>query len=63
MISIAKNSGPPRDHDRIRETELRGVVTKKRSGHYLPGRRGWIKTKNREYWRYPLEVAAAQNRR
>jgi bifunctional non-homologous end joining protein LigD len=38
---------------------LEGVVAKKRSGHYLPGRRGWIKTKNRAYWRYPLEVQAA----
>jgi ATP-dependent DNA ligase len=36
------------------------VVAKKRSGHYLPGRRGWIKTKNRAYWRYPLEVEAAR---
>jgi ATP-dependent DNA ligase len=27
---------------------LEGVVTKKRSGHYLPGRRGWIGTKNRD---------------
>jgi ATP-dependent DNA ligase len=42
---------------------LEGVVAKKRSGHYLPGRRGWIKTKNRAYWRYPLELEAAQNRR
>jgi ATP-dependent DNA ligase len=25
---------------------LEGVVAKKRSGHYLPGRHGWIKTKN-----------------
>jgi ATP-dependent DNA ligase len=37
-----------------------GVGAKKRSGHYLPGRRGWIKTKNRAYWRYPLEVEAAR---
>jgi bifunctional non-homologous end joining protein LigD len=37
---------------------LEGVVAKKRSGHYLPGRRGWIKTKNRDYWHYPLEVDA-----
>ena len=29
------------------------------SGHYLPGRRGWIKTKNRGYWRYSLELEAA----
>jgi ATP-dependent DNA ligase len=40
---------------------LEGVVAK-RSGHYLPGRRGWIKTKNRSYWRYPLELAAAIGR-
>jgi len=41
---------------RVCELSLEGVVSKKRSGHYLPGRRGWIKTKNRDYWRYPLEV-------
>ena len=39
---------------------LEGVVAKKRSSRYLPGRRGWIKTKNRAYWRYPLEVEAAR---
>ena len=39
---------------------LEGVVAKKRTGHYLPGRRGWIKTKNRDYWRYPCEVEAAR---
>jgi bifunctional non-homologous end joining protein LigD len=39
---------------------LEGVVAKKRSGYFLPGRRGWIKTKNRDYWRYPLELAAAR---
>ena len=39
---------------------LEGVVAKKRTGHYLPGRRGWIKTKNRAYWRYPLELEAAR---
>ena len=38
---------------------LEGVVAKKRSGHHLPGRRAWIKTKNRDYWRYPLKLAAA----
>jgi hypothetical protein len=31
--------------------------------HYLPGRRGWIKTKNRDYWRYPLESEPAATRR
>ena len=35
---------------------LEGVVAKRRSGHYLPGRRGWIKAKNRAYWRYPVEL-------
>jgi bifunctional non-homologous end joining protein LigD len=45
--------------ERVVALGLEGVVARKRSGHYLPGRRGWIKTKNREYWRYPLEVEAA----
>jgi hypothetical protein len=36
-----------------------GVIAEKRSVHYLAGRRGWIKPKNRAYWRYPLEVEAA----
>jgi bifunctional non-homologous end joining protein LigD len=30
------------------EHELEGVVAKKRSGRYLPGERGWVKTKNRD---------------
>jgi ATP-dependent DNA ligase len=41
----------------IRRTE--GVVAKRRSGRYLPGRSGWIKTKNREYWRYEMEREGA----
>ncbi len=41
------------------EHELEGVVAKRRSGRYLSGGRGWIKTKNREYWRYELEREAA----
>jgi ATP-dependent DNA ligase len=45
---------------RVTELGLEGVVAKKRSGHYLPGQRGWIKTKNRQYWRYPLEVAGSR---
>jgi bifunctional non-homologous end joining protein LigD len=45
--------------EKVCDLGLEGVVAKKRSGHYLPGRRGWIKTKNRAYWRYPLEIDAA----
>ena len=37
------------------EHELEGVVAKRRSARYLPGERGWIKTKNRAYWRYEME--------
>jgi bifunctional non-homologous end joining protein LigD len=44
------------------EHELEGVVAKRRSGRYLPGRRAWIKTKNKEYWRYELERESAINR-
>jgi bifunctional non-homologous end joining protein LigD len=45
------------------EHELEGVVAKRRSGRYVPGERGWIKTKNRDYWRYELEREGALNRR
>jgi bifunctional non-homologous end joining protein LigD len=37
------------------EHELEGVVAKPRRGRYVPGERGWIKTKNRAYWRWELE--------
>jgi bifunctional non-homologous end joining protein LigD len=48
----------------ICEHELEGVVAKRRSGPYLPGERAWIKTKNRDYWRYELErEGAIRNRR
>jgi bifunctional non-homologous end joining protein LigD len=46
--------------EKVCELGLEGVVAKKRSGHYLPGRRGWIKTKNRDYGRYPLDLEAAK---
>ena len=40
--------------------ELEGVVAKRRNGRYLAGRSGWIKTKNREYWRYEMEREGAR---
>jgi bifunctional non-homologous end joining protein LigD len=42
---------------------LEGIVAKRRSEPYRPGERAWAKVKNRAYWRYPLEVAAARERR
>jgi ATP-dependent DNA ligase len=33
-----------------------GVVAKRASEWYRPGERRWLKTKNRDYWRYPLEI-------
>jgi bifunctional non-homologous end joining protein LigD len=41
------------------EHELEGVVAKRRSGRYLSGERGWVKVKNRDYWRYELERESA----
>jgi bifunctional non-homologous end joining protein LigD len=41
------------------EHELEGVVAKRRSGRYLPSERGWVKTKNRDYWRYEMEREGA----
>jgi ATP-dependent DNA ligase len=40
-----------------------GVVAKQRSGRYLTGERGWVKTKNRDYWRWELEREGAFNSR
>jgi ATP-dependent DNA ligase len=39
--------------------ELEGVVAKRRSSRYRPGERGWVKTKNRTYWRYEIERESA----
>jgi bifunctional non-homologous end joining protein LigD len=43
--------------------ELEGVVAKRRSSRYRPAEPGWVKTKNREYWRYDMERESAINRR
>ena len=42
---------------------LEGVVAKKRTERYLPGERGWVKTKNRDYWRFGSERDLARGRR
>ena len=47
----------------VHEIGLEGVVAKKLSQRYRPGERGWIKAKNRQYWRSPLEREAARKRR
>jgi ATP-dependent DNA ligase len=41
------------------EQGLEGVVAKRRSGRYLAGRSGRIKTKNRDYWRDEMEREGA----
>jgi ATP-dependent DNA ligase len=45
--------------DAVCEHGLEGVVAKKLSEPYRPGERSWVKRKNREYWRYPLERESA----
>ena len=42
------------------EHELEGVVAKRRSGRYVSGGIAWIKTKNKEYWRYEMEREGAR---
>jgi bifunctional non-homologous end joining protein LigD len=42
---------------------LEGVVAKQKSGRYRPGYRGWVKIKNRDYWRYELERESAMKSR
>jgi hypothetical protein len=41
------------------EHELEGVVAKLRRSRYVPSERGWVKTKNRDYWRWELEREGA----
>jgi ATP-dependent DNA ligase len=41
---------------------IEGIVAKRLSEWYRPCERRWLKIKNRDYWRYPLEVAAARER-
>ena len=48
---------------RVCEHGLEGVVAKRLSGSYQPGRRGWVKVKNQAYWRYPLELEAVRRGR
>jgi bifunctional non-homologous end joining protein LigD len=45
------------------EHELEGVVAKRKQSLYRPGDRGWVKIKNRDYWRYELERESAINKR
>jgi ATP-dependent DNA ligase len=45
------------------ERELEGVVAKRTDSRYRPGERGWIKIKNRNYWRYEMEREANNSRR
>ncbi len=45
--------------DAVCEQELEGVVAKRLNEPYRPGERAWVKTKNREYWRYEIEREGA----
>jgi bifunctional non-homologous end joining protein LigD len=47
----------------VQAMDLEGIVAKRLSGTYRPGERVWVKTKNRGYWRYPLEVEAVRRSR
>jgi bifunctional non-homologous end joining protein LigD len=46
----------------VRAHNLEGVVAKGRSERYRPGDSGWVKIKNRSYWRYEMERESALNR-
>jgi bifunctional non-homologous end joining protein LigD len=41
---------------------LEGVVAKRVDGRYRPGERGWVKMKNRNYWRWEMERESAINK-
>jgi len=45
------------------ELGLEGVVAKNHSGSYQPGQRGWVKTKNPDYWRRESEIESIRQSR
>ncbi len=45
--------------DAVCEQELEGVVAKRLNERYRPGERSWVKTKNRDYWRFESEREGA----
>jgi bifunctional non-homologous end joining protein LigD len=49
--------------DAVCANELEGIVAKRRTSRYLQGERGWVKIKNRDYWRYDMERESAINAR
>lgn len=48
--------------DAVCANELEGIVAKRRTSRYLQGERGWVKIKNRDYWRYEMERESAINK-
>jgi ATP-dependent DNA ligase len=42
--------------------ELERVVAKRRQSRYRAGQGGWVKTKNRSYWRGRMEHESAINK-
>jgi bifunctional non-homologous end joining protein LigD len=49
--------------DAVCRLGLEGVVAKRLSSRYRPGERGWVKTKNPNYWRRDSEREAMQRSR
>jgi bifunctional non-homologous end joining protein LigD len=49
--------------DAVCRLGLEGVVAKRLSSRYRPGQRGWVKTKNPNYWRRDSEREAMQRSR
>jgi ATP-dependent DNA ligase len=42
------------------EQGLEGIVAKRLDERYRPGERRSVKVKNRDYWRYPIEVESVR---
>jgi bifunctional non-homologous end joining protein LigD len=47
----------------VEEQGLEGIIAKPLESPYRPRERGWIKVKNRAYWRFGQELELAQSRR
>lgn len=56
IFDLLAVDGEPITGRPYRERRVEGVVANRRGQRYRPGERAWVKTKNRDYWRYPEEL-------
>ena len=62
-MPVAASTSGAHTRLRLRGGVLEGIVCKRPTSRYLAGQRGWLKLKNRDYWRFPHDSAGARETR